>query len=54
LLGYVYLLDGAMLNEKIIGAGYAQPMTIPPNVNYDERFRAAYHAAREKRRGLWR
>jgi micrococcal nuclease len=30
LLGYVYLRDGRMLNEEIIKAGYASPMTIPP------------------------
>lgn len=53
ILGYVYLPDGVMLNEKIIGAGYAQPMTIPPNVKYQARFLKAYREAREKRRGLW-
>ena len=30
LLGYVYLENGRMLNEEIIKAGYASPMTIPP------------------------
>ena len=30
LLGYVWLRDGRMLNEKIVRAGYASLMTIPP------------------------
>lgn len=54
LLGYAYLPDGAMLNDKIIRAGYASPMTIPPNVKYQNRFSKAYREARENRRGLWR
>lgn len=53
LLGYVYLSDGKMLNEQIIRAGYAQPMTVPPNVKYQDRFRKAYREARETRKGLW-
>jgi len=32
LLGYVYLSNGKMLNEEIVKAGYANLMTIPPNV----------------------
>ncbi len=53
LLGYVYL-NGEMLNEKIVGAGYASIMTIPPNVKYQERFLAAFREARENNRGLWK
>ena len=52
-LAYVYLADGRMLNEMIIGSGYASPMTIPPNVKYKEKFLKAYREAREKRLGLW-
>ena len=54
LLGYVYLDNGEMLNENIVGAGYAGLMTIPPNVKYQERFLAAYRDARENNRGLWK
>jgi micrococcal nuclease len=54
LLGYVYLSDGKMLNEEIVKAGYAYPMTVPPNVKYQERFLKAYREARENRRGLWK
>jgi micrococcal nuclease len=54
LLGYVYLESGHMLNEEIIKAGYASPMTIPPNVRYLDRFLKLYREAREARRGLFR
>ncbi len=38
LLGYVYLPNGKMLNEEIVKAGYANVMTIPPNVKYQDSF----------------
>ena len=53
LLGYVYLSDGRMLNEEIVKAGYANVMTYPPNVKYQERFLKAYREARENKQGLW-
>jgi micrococcal nuclease len=43
-----------MLNEEIVKAGYANLLTIPPNVKYKERFLKAYGEARENRRGLWK
>jgi len=54
LLAYLYLPSGKMLNEEIVKAGYAQLMTIPPNVKYQERFLKAYREARENHRGLWK
>ncbi len=54
LLGYVYLSNGKMLNEEIVKAGYANVMTIPPNVKYKDRFLRAYKQARERKRGLWK
>lgn len=54
LLGYVYLSDGKMLNEEIVKDGYANLMTVPPNVKYRERFLKVYREARENRRGLWK
>lgn len=54
LLGYVYLANGKMLNEEIVKAGYANIMTYPPNVKYQERFLKAYREARENKRGLWK
>jgi micrococcal nuclease len=32
------LSNGKMLNEEIVKAGYANVMTIPPNVKYKDRF----------------
>ncbi len=54
LLGYVYLSNGKMLNEEIVKAGYANVMTIPPNVKCQDRFLKAYQEAREGERGLWK
>ncbi len=54
LLGYVHLSDGKMLNEEIVRAGFANLMTIPPNVKYQKRFSKAYKEARDNKRGLWR
>jgi micrococcal nuclease len=53
LLAYVFLADGKMLNEEIVKAGYANLMTYPPNLKYQERFLKAYQNARENNRGLW-
>ncbi len=40
------LSNGKMLNEEIIKSGYANVMTIPPNVKYKDRFLKAYQEAR--------
>ena len=53
LLGYVYLSNGKMLNEEIVKSGYANVMTMPPNVKYKDRFMEAYQEAEEDKRGLW-
>jgi micrococcal nuclease len=53
LLGYVYLKNGRMLNEEIARAGYANIMTVPPNVRYVARLVAAVTDARNNKRGLW-
>jgi len=42
------------INATMIKAGYAQPMTIPPNVKYAELFEELYQEARENKRGLWK
>ena len=54
LLAYVYFSNGKMLNEELIRAGYANLMTVTPNVNYQEAFLRAFREARENKRGLWR
>lgn len=52
-LAYVWLEDGRMLNGLLAEAGYALPLTIPPNVEFSEGFAAAARRAREAARGLW-
>jgi len=47
------LMEGLFLNATIIKAGYATPMTIPPNVKYADLFKVLYEEAREQKRGLW-
>jgi endonuclease YncB( thermonuclease family) len=55
LLAYVYLdSDGqAMVNAILLSQGYAQVLTIPPNVRYADRFLKLQQEAREAGRGLW-
>lgn len=52
-LAYVYLPNGAMLNEQLLRIGFADVSVYPPNVKYVERFRAIKDSARAERRGLW-
>lgn len=54
LLAYAYLEDGTFVNARIIEEGYAQVMTIPPNVKYAELFAKMQKEARQNRKGLWR
>lgn len=54
LLAYLYLKDGTFVNAKIVEAGYASPLTYPPNVKYADLFLKLYREARENRRGLWK
>jgi micrococcal nuclease len=54
LLAYVYRVsDGTFVNLALAEEGFAQPLTIPPNVAYAARFSAAAAAARTAHRGLW-
>jgi len=54
-LEYSGLDDGSyvFLNATMVKAGYAQPMTVAPNVKYAELFKELYQDAREQERGLW-
>ena len=54
LLRYVYTEDGKMFNEVLVQEGYAQVMTIQPNVKYQDRFVEAQRQAREGKKGLWK
>ena len=53
LLAYVYLPDGTMLNALLVQEGYAQVMTVPPNVKYKDLFLKLQKEAREQGKGLW-
>jgi micrococcal nuclease len=54
LLAYVFLSDGTFVNAEIVKQGYADPMTIPPNVKYAGLFHDLYVEARAQNRGLWK
>ncbi|WP_117000766.1 thermonuclease family protein [Desertimonas flava] len=54
LLAYVYRRhDDVFLNEVIVAAGLARPLTIPPNDTFAGRFIAAATAADAAGTGLW-
>jgi micrococcal nuclease len=53
-LAYVYRrADGWFANLALAEDGYAQVLTIPPNVAHAEEFRVAVARARAAERGLW-
>lgn len=53
LLAYVWVGD-VMVNAELVRLGYAQVMTIPPNVRYQETLLKLQREARDAGRGLWR
>ena len=54
LLAYVRRTsDGMFVNAELVRSGYAQVMTIPPNVRYADRFLQLQREARSAGRGLW-
>ena len=52
-LAYVWLDDGRFLNRLLVARGYAQPLTVPPNVDYAQLFSRAAGRARAAGHGLW-
>jgi len=52
LLAYVYT-DSLFVNAELIRQGYAQVMTVPPNVRHAGNFLRLQREAREADRGLW-
>ncbi len=54
LLAYVYLEDGTFVNGRIMEEGYAQAMTIAPNVKYAQTFLKLEREARQMGKGLWK
>jgi endonuclease YncB( thermonuclease family) len=53
MLAYVWLEDGTFWNALLAAEGYAQQLTIPPNVTYAGLFRGLVGEARREHRGLW-
>jgi len=53
LLAYVWVGD-LMVNAELVRRGYAQVMTVPPNVRYQELLLKLQRDARQTGRGLWR
>ena len=53
ILAYLWGRDGKLINEEMIRSGRAVLFTIPPNVKYVGRFKAAQVIARENRLGIW-
>ncbi|WP_238980958.1 thermonuclease family protein [Geobacillus sp. YHL] len=53
LLAYVWI-GKELYNETLVKEGYANVMTIQPNVKYQKRFLAAEQAARKAKKGLWK
>ena len=52
LLAYVWV-DDTMINAELVRRGFAQVMTIPPNVRHQSLFLKLQREAREARRGFW-
>src|SRR5262245_1961086 len=52
LLAYVWLPDGTFWNALLAAEGYAQLITIPPDVTYAALFRGLVDEARSAHRGL--
>ena len=53
LLAYVWVGE-TMVNAELVRRGYAQVMTIPPNVRHQSLFLELQRTARERGTGLWR
>jgi micrococcal nuclease len=49
----VYLEDGTFVNAWLVKWGYAQVMTVLPNVKHQDLFLKLQREAREAKRGLW-
>lgn len=52
LLRYVWL-DGRMVNEQLVAEGFAQAVSFPPDIKYQDQLRVAEAQARDSKIGLW-
>ena len=53
ILAYLWTQDRKMINEEMLKKGCAVLFTIPPNVKYVSRFRAAQKKAQNHKTGIW-
>lgn len=53
ILAYIWTQDGKMMNEEMLRKGCAVLFTVPPNVKYVGRLRAAQKKARDLKAGIW-
>ncbi len=54
ILAYVFLGDGTFVNRCLVEHGYAQVMTVPQNLKYQDLFLKLLREPKEQKRGLWR
>jgi len=54
ILAHLHRADGLWVNREMVRLGFAEIMTIPPNVKHTDELLAAEREAREGKRGLWR
>ncbi|MGE0267517.1 MAG: thermonuclease family protein [Candidatus Omnitrophota bacterium] len=52
-LAYVLMIE-TFLNATLVHAGYAVPVSMPPNTVHDELFNSLYEDAVKNHRGLWK
>lgn len=52
-LAYIYLEDGTFVNAKMMEAGLARTMTIPPNVKHSWELADLQKKARKAKVGMW-
>lgn len=53
-LGYVHRAsDGVFVNYEIVRQGFAQPLSIEPNITYEQLFVEAARSAETGNTGLW-
>lgn len=54
LLAYVFTVaDGQQVNTRLVYQGYAETVTVPPNVTYSPYYRTLQRYAQTARRGIW-
>jgi micrococcal nuclease len=52
-LAYIYLEDGTFLNYHLVRQGFAEVMTIQPNIRFVDTFVQAQKLARKEGLGIW-